>query len=52
MMSPRLWLGIAIGAAAMWLYCNRDEITALVTHRAEVSGAGKVWSGLKEIGIL
>jgi hypothetical protein len=51
MMSTRLWLGILIGAVAMWVWCNREDLTALVTNREKVSGAGKVWSGLKEIGI-
>lgn len=48
----RILLALLAGAAVMWIFDHRAELTALVTNRAQVSGASKVWSGLKEIGIL
>jgi len=50
--TTRLLLGLLIGAALMWAFDHREEITAYVTHKEQVGGASKIWSGLKEIGIL
>lgn len=45
----RILLGILIGALAMWIYDHREEIGLLASNRGKLSGAGKIWAGLKEI---
>lgn len=48
--NQRLILGILIGALAMWVYDHREEISFLSNNKTKISGANKVWQGIKELG--
>ncbi len=47
----RILIGLAIGAAAMWLYDHWGQITGVIEHRDQIAGAQKVIEGLEQLGI-
>lgn len=47
--SHSLILGLLIGALAMWLWDHRDEISFLSANKTKISGAEKIYSGLRDI---
>lgn len=47
--SHSLILGLLLGALAMWLYDHRDELNFLSANRTKISGAEKVFSGIRDI---
>lgn len=48
----RLLIGLAIGAAAMWLYDHWGEITGVIENRDRISGAQKIIDGIQEVARL
>lgn len=49
--NQKLILGILIGALAMWVYDHREEISFLSSHQKELGGVGKIWAGIKDLGL-
>lgn len=45
----RLAIGIAVGAAAMWLWLNREKIGFVIEHRNQISAAGRLVNDIGDL---
>lgn len=48
--NTKIILALLVGAALMWIYDHRADISFLATNQKKLTGAEKIWAGIQEIG--
>jgi len=47
--NTKIILALLVGAALMWVWDHRADISFLATNQKKLTGAEKVWAGIQEI---